>query len=75
MTVKAILAASTALVTLAGTAQAADVAALPGDVVVVMRRDIHRTDVLIEPPFDRVEWLATGDDWQAGRLRPGPINP
>ena len=54
---------------------AEQVAALPGEVVVVMRRDIHRTDVLVAPPFDRVEWLATGDDWQAGRLRRGPMNP
>ena len=54
---------------------AEQVAALPGEVVVVMRRDIHRTDVLVAPPFDRVEWLATGDDWQAGRLRRGPTNP
>lgn len=46
-----------------------DVAALPGEVFAVMRRDIHRTNVLAEPPFDRVEWLATGADWQAGRLR------
>lgn len=47
----------------------AEMAALPGDVYVVVRRDIHRTNMLAEPPFDRVEWLATGDDWQAGRLR------
>lgn len=45
-----------------------DIARLPGDVFFVMRTDIHRTNLLSEPPFDHVEWLAKGNDWLAGRL-------
>jgi hypothetical protein len=47
----------------------ADVAKLPGEVLVVMREDIQRTNLLSEPPLDRVEWLEKHDTWIGGRLR------
>ena len=49
----------------------ADVAALPGEVLFVMREDIQRTNLLHEPPLDRVEWLVQHDTWIGGRLRRG----
>ncbi|HSQ00022.1 MAG TPA: hypothetical protein VL049_22590, partial [Candidatus Dormibacteraeota bacterium] len=53
-----------------------DVEALPGPVLFVMRGDIQRTNLLAEPPLDRVQWLEKHEDWLAGRLvRGAPAAP
>lgn len=50
-----------------------DITSLPGEVAFVMRTDTpHRVDNLSRPPFDRVDWVVSGDRWVGGRLRPAP---